>query len=87
MGAHLERAEQVRHRVQMLLGIFGARGVLPLHLKPVHSVGDLLTQHLDDLEAEAEAKGGLSQVLADHFARTYKISAPRDLFGQAATAA
>jgi hypothetical protein len=87
MGAHLERAEQVRHRVQMLLGIFGARGVLPLHLKPVHSVGDLITQHLDDLEAEAEAKGGLSQVLADHFAKTYKISAPRDLFGPAATAA
>jgi hypothetical protein len=87
MGMHLERAERVRHRVQMLLGIFGARGVLPLHLKLAHSVGDLLTQHLDGLEAEAEAKGGLSQVLADHFAKTYKVSAPRDLFGPAATAA
>ncbi len=80
MGAHLERAEQVRHRVQMLLGIFGARGVLPLHLKPAHSVGDLLTQHLDDLEAEAEVKGGVGQVLADHFARVYKVSAPRSFF-------
>src|SRR5262249_47272369 len=76
MGAHLERAEQVRHRVQMLLGIFGARGVLPLHLKPAHSVGDLVTQHLDDLEEEAEAKGGLTQVLRDHFARTYKVALP-----------
>jgi hypothetical protein len=79
MGAHLERIERVRHRVQMLLGIFAARGVLPLHLKPAHSVGDLLTQHLDDLEAEAEAKGGLNQVLADHFAKVYKVAAPRDL--------
>jgi hypothetical protein len=34
MGARLARVEQVRHRVQMLLGIFSARGVLPLHLKP-----------------------------------------------------
>jgi len=80
MGAHLERVEQIRHRVQMLLGIFGARGVLPLHLKPAHSVGDLLTQHLDDLEAEAEVKGGVGQVLADHFARVYKVSAPRKFF-------
>jgi hypothetical protein len=80
MGAHLERAEQVRHRVQMLLGIFGARGVLPLHLKPAHSVGDLLTQHLDDLEDEAAAKGGLTQVLLDHFAKVYKVAAPRHIF-------
>jgi hypothetical protein len=76
MGAHVERAEQVRHRVQMLLGIFGARSVLPLHLKPAHSVGDLVTQHLDELEEEAEAKGGLTQVLRDHFARTYKVALP-----------
>jgi hypothetical protein len=54
--------------------------VLPLHLKPAHSVGDLLTQHLDDLEAEAEVKGGVGQVLADHFARVYKVSAPRNFF-------
>jgi hypothetical protein len=80
MGAHLERIEQVRHRVQMLLGIFAARGVLPLHLKPAYSVGDLLVQHLDDLEDEAEAKGGLTQVLLDHFAKAYKTSAPTRLF-------
>jgi hypothetical protein len=80
MGAHLERAEQVRHRVQMLLGIFASRGVLPLHLKPAYSVGDLLAQHLDDLEGEVAAKGGLTQVLLDHFAKTYKVSAQRKLF-------
>ncbi|MGO8948864.1 MAG: hypothetical protein ACLQUY_14675 [Ktedonobacterales bacterium] len=80
MGVRLERVEQVRHRVQMLLGIFSARGVLPLHLKPAYNVADLLLQHLDDLEAEAEQKGGLSQVLDAHFARLYKVSAPPDLF-------
>ena len=79
MGARMERVEQVRHRVQMLLGIFAARGVLPLHLKPAYNAADLLLQHLDDLEAEAEQKGGLSQVLTDHFAKVYKVAAP-DLF-------
>jgi len=80
MGEREARVRQVRHRVQMLLGIFSARGVLPLELKPAYSVGDLLTQHLDDLEREAEDKGGLDQVLADHFSRIYKVAAPRDLF-------
>jgi hypothetical protein len=79
MGARLTRVEQVRHRVQMLLGIFSARGVLPLHLKPAYNVADLLLQHLDDLEAEAEEKGGLAKVLTDHFAKVYKVAAPCDL--------
>jgi hypothetical protein len=57
----------------MLLGIFLAKGVLPLEFKPAHSVGDLLTQHLDDLEQEAERKGGVLQTLADHFAKMYKV--------------
>ena len=47
--------------VQMLLGIFSANGVLPLEFKPAYSVGDLLTQHLDELEQEAERKGGSSR--------------------------
>jgi hypothetical protein len=81
MGARLARVEQVRHRVQMLLGIFAARGVLPLHLKPAYNVADLLLQHLDDLEAEAEQKGGVSQVLREHFAKVYKVVAARDFFG------
>ena len=80
MGARLQRVEQVCHRVQMLLGIFSARGVLPLHLKPAYNVADLLLQHLDDLEAEAEQKGGLEHLLHDHFAKVYKVAAPRDLF-------
>jgi hypothetical protein len=80
MGARLERVEQVRHRVQMLLGIFAARGILPQHLKPAYNIADLLLQHLDDLEAEAEQKGGLSQVLDAHFAKVYRVAAPPELF-------
>jgi hypothetical protein len=68
--------EQVEHRVQMLLGIFGAYVGLPLEFKPAHSVGDLLVQHLDDLEQEAQKKGGVEQVLADHFAKVYKVVHP-----------
>jgi hypothetical protein len=85
MGVRLERAKAVKHRVQMLLGIFSARGVLALEQKPAYDVGSLLTQHLDDLEAEAEAKGGVPQVLADHFAKIYKVSVPRDFFSPIAT--
>jgi hypothetical protein len=73
MGERLSRAEQLEHRVQMLLGIFSAKGVLPLEFKPAYSVGDLLTQHLDELEQEAERKGGVLQTLADHFAKVYRL--------------
>jgi hypothetical protein len=80
MGARLERAQAVQHRVQMLLGIFAARGVLALEQKPAYDIGSLVDQHLDDLEAEAEVKGGVTQVLRDHFAKVYKIAVPRDFF-------
>jgi hypothetical protein len=73
----VEQIEQVEHRVRMLLGVFGAYGVLPLEFKPAHSVGDLLVQHLDDLEEDAEANGGVQQVLADHVAKIYKVAMPR----------
>jgi hypothetical protein len=76
MGERFSRAEQLEHRVQMLLGIFSAKGVLPLEFKPAYSVGDLLTQHLDELEQEAERKGGVRQTLADHFAMIYKVAPP-----------
>jgi hypothetical protein len=77
MGARWERVEALEHRVQMLLGIFAAQGVLPLEFEPARSVGDLLLQHLDDLEREAEEKGGVEQVLADHFAKVFKLRAPQ----------
>jgi len=60
----------------MLLGVCAARGVLPLEFKPAHSVGDLLVQYQDELEQEAEARGGVGDVLATHFARVYKVALP-----------
>lgn len=76
MGERFSRTEQLEHRVQMLLGIFSAKGVLPLEFKPAYSVGDLLTQHLNQIEQEAEHKGGVLQMLSDHFARVYKVRMP-----------
>jgi len=76
MDERFRRVEQVEQRVQMLLGISASHGVLPLEFKPAYSVGDLLLQHLDALEQVAEEKGGVQQVLADHFAKIYKVSMP-----------
>ena len=59
--------------MQLLLGIFSAKVVLPLEFKPAYSVGDLLTQHLEELEQEAERKGSISQTLADHSAKVHKV--------------
>ncbi len=73
MGERFVRVQHVEHRVQMLLGVLSAKGVLPLEFKPAYSVGDLLVQHLEELEVEAEKKGGMEQVLADHFAKVYKV--------------
>jgi hypothetical protein len=72
MGERFSRAEQLEHRVQMLLGVFSAKGAPPLELKPAYSFGDLLTQHLDELEQEAERKGGITQILEEGFARAFK---------------
>jgi len=82
MGERFSRAEKLEHQVQMLLGIFCARGVLPLEFKPASSIGDLLTQHLDELEQEADRKGGVLQTLSDHFERVYKV--PRSMRGDLA---
>jgi hypothetical protein len=76
MDERFRRVKQVEQRVQMLLGIFASHGVLPLEFKPAYSVGALLLQHLEALEQEAEVKGGVQQVLADHFANVYKVSIP-----------
>jgi len=76
MDERFRRVEQVEHRVQMLLGIFASHGVLPLEFKLAYSVGDLLLQHLEGLEQEAEEKGGIQQLLAEHFAKVCKVSLP-----------
>jgi hypothetical protein len=76
MDERFHRVEEIEQRVQMLLGIFASHGVLPLEFNPAYSVGDLLLQHLAALEQEAEEKGGVQQMLADHFARVYKVAMP-----------
>jgi len=76
MDERFRRVEQIEQRVQMLLGVFASHGVLPLEFKLAYSVGDLLLQHLETLEQEAEEKGGVQQMLADHFAKVYKVSLP-----------
>jgi hypothetical protein len=76
MGARWQRLAALEHRVQMLLGVFAAKGVLPLEFKPAYCVGDLLVQHLDDVEREAEEKGGVETVLGAHFARVCKVGVP-----------
>jgi hypothetical protein len=81
MGALADQPHKARHLIQTLLGICASYGVLPLELRPVASVADLLVLHLDALQAEADEKGGIEQVLADHFAKVYKLPAPSDLFG------
>jgi hypothetical protein len=70
---HFRWMEQVEQRVQMLLGVFVVKGVLPLEFKPAYSVGDLLTQHLDELGREAKGKGGVTQMLDDHFAHSFTV--------------
>jgi hypothetical protein len=76
MDERFRRVEQIEQRIKMLLGIFASHGVLTLEFKPAYSVGDLVLQHLDVLEQEAEEKGGVQQILADHFAKIYKVSLP-----------
>jgi hypothetical protein len=85
-GVALERPERIRHRLQTLLGVFDAYGVTAQQIRPVVSVGDLLSQHLDALEAEAKEKGGIAQLLHDHFQKLYKVSAPLCQFDGAAVA-
>ncbi|HEX9068901.1 MAG TPA: hypothetical protein VF807_09035 [Ktedonobacterales bacterium] len=43
---------------------------------PAHEVADLLLQHLDQLEQQAQDKGGIQQLLAEHFAKVYKVRLP-----------
>ena len=76
MDERFWRVEQVEQRVQMLLGIFAAQGVLPLAFKPAHNVTDLLLQHIDQLEQEALDQGGIQHLLAQHFAKVYRVAMP-----------
>jgi len=79
-GLAVERVEAIRHRLQMLLGIWSAKGVLPLQVAPVENVAELYRRHADELEALAEEEGGVASLLQKHYQKTFKASAPLDLF-------
>jgi hypothetical protein len=70
--ARSRRAEEREPRGQMLLGMFSTKGVLRREFKCAYSLGDLLTQHLDKLEQEAERKRGVLQALTDHFTKVFE---------------
>jgi len=75
-----ERPEVLRHRLAMLLGIWSAQGVLPLQIEPVPDMAALFQRHEADLSARASEKGGVPALLAQHYQKLFKVSAPADLF-------
>jgi len=75
-----ERPDVLRHRLAMLLGIWAAKGVLPLEVEPVPDVAALFRRHEADLGALASERGGVPALLHAHYEKTFKASAPRDLF-------
>jgi hypothetical protein len=62
------------------LGIWAARGVLPLEVPPIASMAELYWRHADELETLAEEEGGAPALLQKHYQKTFKVAAPRDLF-------
>jgi hypothetical protein len=89
MGARLDVLSRTRKREQLLemaLGVFDAAGVVRLRLHREADVGrvsDLLLYSLEELEAVAEAKGGIRRLLDEKWARVYKAQAPRGVFTRA----
>jgi len=75
-----ERPTVARHRLAMLLGIWSAQGVLPLEVGPVPDMAALFHQHEAGLDKLAEEKGGVPSLLRKHYQKTFRVSAPADLF-------
>jgi hypothetical protein len=89
MGARLDalaRTEKRAHLLEMALGVFDAAGVVRLRLHreaDVASVGDLLVYSLDELEAVAQAKGGIRRLLHEKWAKAFRCLPPHGLFAPA----
>jgi hypothetical protein len=77
MGARLDNLERTKKREQLLemaLGVFDAAGVVRLQLHreaDVSRVSDLLVYSLEELEAIAERKGSIRQLLDDKWSKVY----------------
>ena len=86
MGARLDTLSRTRKREQLLeraLGVFDAVGVVRLRLHreaDLASVSDLLVYSMEELEAVAEAKGGIRRLLDEKWVKVYKAGSQRDLF-------
>jgi hypothetical protein len=79
-GVAMERSEVVRQRLQELLGIWAQQGVVPLEVRRVENVEALIKRHLSELEALAKEKGGVAELLHQHYQKMFKVSAPRTQF-------
>ena len=69
----LKYYEHVDHLAKMALGVFTSVGVTKGALPPFTHVGDLLEYLCDDLEAIAQEKGGIGQMLYDKWCKVYKV--------------
>jgi hypothetical protein len=78
--AGVERAEVLRQRLQELLGIWARQGVLPLEVRRVGSVVELVQPYLAQLETLAAEKGGVAELVRQHFAKTYRAYVPDAMF-------
>jgi hypothetical protein len=65
--------QNVDHLAKMALGVFTSIGVTKGALPPFTHVGDLLEYLCDDLEAIANEKGGIGQMLYDKWCKVYKV--------------
>jgi hypothetical protein len=66
----------------MALGVFDAAGVVrlrPHREADVATVSDLLVYSLEELEAVAEATGGIRRLLDEKWVKVYKARSPRGL--------
>jgi hypothetical protein len=86
MGARLDSLKRWERRqmlLEMALGVFTSAGVVELRLQreaDVSRVSDLLIYSLDELEAIADEKGSIRQLLEEKWCKVYKAHAPRGLF-------
>lgn len=72
--------EYVQHLTKMGLGVFASEGVIGEEILPFQQVGDVLEYLCDDLEAIAQEKGGMPQVLYDKRSKIFKQAIPKSAF-------
>jgi hypothetical protein len=77
------RVAKVEQLLGMALSMFTSAGVVELARAregDVARVGDLLVYSLDELEAIADAKGGVRQLFDEKWRKIYKAASPHGMF-------